>query len=301
MTNLQLTYLLKVAQLHSVSLAAAQLHVTQPSVSVQITRLEKELGFRIFERGRKDGLALTRSGKTFVDGVGQLQQDYQKLLRRCAEQGEDDPAARIGFFSDWNLSGMIGAAQRCVLEQYPEAELTLEAYPFRELVERLENSELDAILSVRTAVPVSAALEVTLVGETQAVLVYSEQHPLRVAGHPTLSDFHSDTFFVLPSEECPYAADRNQSYFLSQMMQPRIEVVPNLDTMLCRIADGGGYGVFDSISRCLQYEGLSYLPLDSGITLCMAQRAGSFNPVVDRFCLGVQQYLMEHGASEAQE
>lgn len=294
MTELQLTYLLKVAQLHSVSLAAAQLHVTQPSVSVQITRLEKELGFCIFERGRKDGLALTRSGKAFVDGVGQMQQDFRELLRRCAEQGENDPAARIGFFSDWSLSGMIAAAQRGVLAQWPEAELTLEAYPFRELVERLENNELDAILSVRTAVPVSSALEVTLVGETKAMLVYSARHPLRTPGHPTLSDFHSDTFFVLPSEECPYSTDRNQSYFLSQMMQPRIEVVPNLDTQMCRIADGGGYGVVDSISRCLQYEGLASMPLDSEITLCMAQRAGSYNPVVDQFCVEVQRYLAEH-------
>ena len=53
MTEIQLTYTLRAAQLHSISLAAAQLHVSQPSVSVQITRLEQELGFRIFDRDRK--------------------------------------------------------------------------------------------------------------------------------------------------------------------------------------------------------------------------------------------------------
>ena len=60
---------------------------------------------------------------------------------------------------------------------------------------------------------------------------------------------------------------------------------------LGRIAEGDGYGVFDSISRCLQFDGLAALPLDSEISLCMAQRTGSWNPVVDAFCLAVQESM----------
>ena len=93
MTEIQLTYTLRAAQLHSVSLAAAQLHVSQPSVSVQITRLEQELGFRIFDRDRKTGLTLTHSGATFLEGMNRIRQDYQALLRRCAEQNGGCTAA----------------------------------------------------------------------------------------------------------------------------------------------------------------------------------------------------------------
>lgn len=291
MTEIQLTYVLRAAQLHSISLAATQLHVSQPSVSVQITRLEQELGFRIFNRDRKAGLTITRSGATFLDGMTRIQQDYQALLRRCAEQSGGCSAARIGFFSAWDLSGLLPEIRARVIEQCPECTLQLEAYSFRELIEQLENGNLDAILSVRTAVPVTSGLDVMLVGQTRAVLVYAAAHPLCVPGCPSLADFHRDTFFVLPSEECPYSTDSNQSYFLSQMMQPRIEVVPNLETMLARIAEGDGYGVFDSISRCLQFDGLAYLPLDSEISLCMAQRTGSWNPVVDAFCVAVQESI----------
>ena len=107
MTEIQLTYTLRAAQLHSISLAAAQLHVSQPSVSVQITRLEQELGFRIFDRDRKTGLTLTRSGATFLEGMNRIRQDYQALLRRCAEQNGGCTAARIGFFSAWDLSALL--------------------------------------------------------------------------------------------------------------------------------------------------------------------------------------------------
>ena len=223
--------------------------------------------------------------------MNRIRQDYQALLRRCAEQNGGCTAARIGFFSAWDLSALLPGIRARVAEQCPGCALRLEAYSFRELVERLESGALDAILSVRTAVPVSSGLDVTLVGQTRAVLIYAAGHPLHTPGHPTLADFHKDTFLVQPSEECPYSTDSNQSYFLSQMMQPRIEMVPNLDTMLCRIAEGDGYGVFDSISRCLQFDGLAALPLDSEISLCMAQRTGSWNPVVDAFCLAVQESM----------
>ena len=199
MTEIQLTYTLRAAQLHSVSLAAAQLHVSQPSVSVQITRLEQELGFRIFDRDRKTGLTLTRSGATFLEGMNRIRQDYQALLRRCAEQNGGCTAARIGFFSAWDLSALLPGIRVRVAEQCPECALRLEAYSFRELVERLESGALDAILSVRTAVPVSSGLDVTLVGQTRAVLIYAAGHPLHTPGHPTLADFHKDTFLVQPS------------------------------------------------------------------------------------------------------
>ena len=99
MTEIQLTYTLRAAQLHSVSLAAAQLHVSQPSVSVQITRLEQELGFRIFDRDRKTGLTLTRSGATFLEGMNR---PPAGLLRRfCAaarNRTEAAPPPESAFF-----------------------------------------------------------------------------------------------------------------------------------------------------------------------------------------------------------
>jgi DNA-binding transcriptional LysR family regulator len=64
MTLQQLSYFLAAARLGSFSAAADELRLTQPGVSDQVRRLERELGMPLFTRvGR--GLVLTPAGRTF--------------------------------------------------------------------------------------------------------------------------------------------------------------------------------------------------------------------------------------------
>src|SRR5215471_13215021 len=61
----QLRYFCAVAETGSFSRAAEQSHVSQPSLSQQILKLEDELGARLFDRlGRS--IRLTELGKTFL-------------------------------------------------------------------------------------------------------------------------------------------------------------------------------------------------------------------------------------------
>src|SRR2546421_8991627 len=61
----QLRYFCAVAETGSFSRAAEQSHVSQPSLSQQILKLEDELGARLFDRlGRS--VRLTEEGKTFL-------------------------------------------------------------------------------------------------------------------------------------------------------------------------------------------------------------------------------------------
>jgi len=61
----QLRYFVAIAQLQSFSLAAAQLHISQPSISQSISNLEEELGVKLFERSRS-GAHLTKTGEHLV-------------------------------------------------------------------------------------------------------------------------------------------------------------------------------------------------------------------------------------------
>lgn len=53
------------AKLESISKAALSLHLTQPTLSKKIKRLERELGFDLFERNHS-GVKLTTAGKMFL-------------------------------------------------------------------------------------------------------------------------------------------------------------------------------------------------------------------------------------------
>ncbi|WP_194913679.1 LysR family transcriptional regulator [Catenulispora rubra] len=61
-TSRQIEYFVAVAEHGSISRASAELHVSQPALSVQLIALEKELGTRLFER-LPHGVRLTSSGR----------------------------------------------------------------------------------------------------------------------------------------------------------------------------------------------------------------------------------------------
>lgn len=73
-------YVVEIAECRSMSKAARNLYITQPSLSVSLQNLENELGFQVFERSHK-GMVLTQKGQEFY----QIAQRIQKELIRVEQ------------------------------------------------------------------------------------------------------------------------------------------------------------------------------------------------------------------------
>ena len=61
MTFTQLQYVLAIAEYRNFTLAAEHCHVTQPTLSMQIQKMEEELGVLLFDRNKKP-IQLTEIG-----------------------------------------------------------------------------------------------------------------------------------------------------------------------------------------------------------------------------------------------
>jgi LysR family transcriptional regulator, transcriptional activator of the cysJI operon len=72
------TYI-EAVKLGSISKAARKLYLSQPAVSLQIQKLEQELGFRLINRDR-NSFAVTREGKRFFRFAEYVQQQHKNLL-----------------------------------------------------------------------------------------------------------------------------------------------------------------------------------------------------------------------------
>ena len=83
MTDLQIQYFLKVAQHLSYTAAARELFVSQPSLSKQVAALERELGVALFDRSRRNRIALTPAGHLFQQSFQKSVQNFQDTLERC--------------------------------------------------------------------------------------------------------------------------------------------------------------------------------------------------------------------------
>ena len=81
----QLDIFLCVARARSFSKAAAKLRISQPSVSIQIKKLEDSLALKLFERlGRqiyltREGAAVLEHVKRLTDSIANLESDIQEL------------------------------------------------------------------------------------------------------------------------------------------------------------------------------------------------------------------------------
>lgn len=100
LTLRQFEYVAAVARAGSLSAAAAQLNVSQPSLSVALTQVEQRLGQKLFRRRRGAPITLTAAGEVYVDRV----EDLLVAARRL-----DDPASlrqarggrvTLGLFDD---------------------------------------------------------------------------------------------------------------------------------------------------------------------------------------------------------
>lgn len=83
----QLEYFKAVVEAGSVSRAAKKLNMTQPPVSLAITKLERELGVRLLERTAK-GVHPTSAGMYLLAGGGRLVADRDRIAGTLALMGE---------------------------------------------------------------------------------------------------------------------------------------------------------------------------------------------------------------------
>lgn len=81
MTFQLLKYIVAVAEIGSITEAARQIHISQPSLSAAIKEAEKEVGFKIFNRSRS-GIALTKEGVEFLGYARQVIQEMELLEDR---------------------------------------------------------------------------------------------------------------------------------------------------------------------------------------------------------------------------
>jgi len=138
----QLEYFMAVAAYQNFSRAAEQVHVSQPSLSVQIGGLERELGARLFDRlGRK--VVLTQAGELFhVHAERALREVEQAQLAVHELLGAKRGRLVVGTLSTVN-SYLIAPLVSRFKQRFPDVHLQVHAQPSSEIVTGLLNSRLD--------------------------------------------------------------------------------------------------------------------------------------------------------------
>ena len=171
----QLTYLVNVADLGHFGKAAEKLHVTQPTLSMQLAKLEQELGSKLLQR--LGGKALpTPIGRSVL----QHARTVLKEVRKIEDLTRGGGLIGSGVFH-LGVSPTLGPYMLPSLiarlhQQCPELKLSVREHPPAQLETKLSQGDLDLIIS---PLPISGhELQTIRLFEEPLLLAVSPDHPL---------------------------------------------------------------------------------------------------------------------------
>ncbi len=146
MTITQLQYVLAVAEHKNFTLAADKCFVTQPTLSMQIQKIEEELNILIFDRTKKP-IQLTAIGQKIVEQAKNIVNEAGKI--------KDIVEYQKGFIGGEFRIGIIPTIMPTLLpmflnnfiKKYPKIKLIIEELNTNEIITRLKNGHLDAAIA----------------------------------------------------------------------------------------------------------------------------------------------------------
>lgn len=106
----QLRYFIAIAEEKNITAAAVRLHMSQPPLSIQLKKLETELGVKLFERSGK-GMELTDKGKVLYKKALNLVNNFEEIKNEIQETEEGKKGTLSVGINTLSLSGFSDALQ----------------------------------------------------------------------------------------------------------------------------------------------------------------------------------------------
>jgi|SRR6056297_303097 len=199
MTITQLQYVLAVAEYQNFTLAAEKSFVTQPTLSMQVQKLEDELDVLIFDRSKKP-ISVTDVGKKIVAQA--------KVIVNEAGRIKDIVDQDKGYIGGDFILGIIPTIMPTLLpmflktfiKKYPKVNLIIKEQSTESLIKNLQDGHLDAAIA-------ATPLEIEFIKERPLyyepfVAYITPEHRLRDAKELTVEDLDVSDILLLQDGHC---------------------------------------------------------------------------------------------------
>ncbi|SOC41541.1 LysR family transcriptional regulator [Ureibacillus acetophenoni] len=270
MTLQQLKYAIEVAKSHSITKAAQNLFISQPSLSNAIRDLEQELGITIFLRTSK-GITITPEGTEFLGYARQVVEQAELLEARYATV---QPSQQHFSVSSQHYAFVVSAFVR-LFEDYhrDEYEFTLRETKTYEIIEDVKNlqSEIGILYINEFNEKVirkflrEANLEFYPLFKANPHVFIHVGHPLAHYRSVTLADLHPYPYLSFEQGEF------NSFYFseeiLSTVSRPKNIKVSDRATLFNLLIGLNGYTISTGVISQELNKNICSIPLEVDETM----------------------------------
>jgi LysR family transcriptional regulator, low CO2-responsive transcriptional regulator len=181
-----------VARLSSITRAAEELSLTQPTVSMQVKQLAKNIGTPLFEQVGKR-LYLTEAGKELATTCQQIFEQLSLFEMKIADlQGMKCGRLRLATITTTKYFIPRVLAPFCQL--YPGVDVVLQITNHERIISRLHDNQDD--LYILSQVPAEMDVAAHSFLENPLVVIASIDHPLAGAEHIPISALQGESFIM---------------------------------------------------------------------------------------------------------
>ncbi len=245
------------AQAGSISRAAERLGLSQPSVSLQIQALEREMEITVFER-RGPKITLTPDGKTLYELAVPLVEGVDALPARFAARSESMGSGRLDIAAgESSTLYLIPDLLKQFMEQDPQSPVKLHNLVGADMLQALRNDEVD--FAVGSMLDLPDDVNYRPVYSFATSLITPLEHPLAQREEITLEDLASDALILPPRHLTTWRLVHLVLQQHNIPYQVRLEV-GGWEIMKAYVERGFGIGIASNI--CLTgHERLAVQPL----------------------------------------
>jgi DNA-binding transcriptional LysR family regulator len=287
-----LRYFVAVGEEEHYGRAAQRLRVAQPALSRQIQDLEREIGFKLFDRLRR-GVKISSAGKLFLEEARRILLQVNEATVRAQRIARGQSGTlRVGFTENASWHGVVPDSFRQFRERYPEAELQLNPLTSLEQLEAVRSGRLDAgfIYNMPKA---DRELDQVPIALHRIALAAPKGDPLSKLKKLRLRDMTDASFIWFPRRESPAFYDRLMNEcFRGGLKSPRIvQEAVNEATIMSLVSHGMGVGFVNETARWRCPERvvvLSITDLNMPLPLALVWRKDNASPLLARFVADVR-------------
>lgn len=271
MTLTQLRYVAKVAECGSITEAARQLYISQPSLSSAVRELEAELGIVIFNRSAR-GISLTPDGSEFLSYARQILEQTELVEQRYAHAR---PSKRLFAISSQHYAFVVNAFVRLLESvETDEYEMTLRESRTYEIIEDVAGyrSELGVIYlssfneKVLRKLMRENRLSYTPLFDAHPHVFVSTSHPLAGAESVTLAQLDAYPYL------CYEQGTHNSLYFSEELLpfesHRKTIVLTDRATLFNLLRGVNGYTISSGVLNSdLNGDDIASVPLETDETM----------------------------------
>ena len=282
MNLVQIEYFLKLAEKGSFRRTAETLYISQPAVSKQISLLEKEWGFPLFERSYRS-VKLTPSGKIMLEMLKGSRELFEDTLLRAKKQSKQyTMELRMGlpeYSNMGNLSDVLVEFQR----ENPNVILKVRYVPLSMLELTEEENDFDLVVNYERNLKGKPYIDSRTLATRQHVAFASKDLPAVQKTFPRFEDLIHERVYVPSSTDSTLTKDYCIFICNNHGFTPiEVECLPNIESVLMAVKMGFGYAVLDDLMELPARFQLIRLPTSVRFDVKLAWKKNDSNPMLKK-------------------